>query len=473
MPLCILISCAATLASAQSMTSFVNEVNALSDPAAKETKVDSLMAAISAFPWADGDTAHFIYRGSASDVQIAGDFNGWTPGGGNALNLSGTDFWYYSRVFESNARMDYKVVLNGSSWNLDALNPNTVSGGFGPNSELAMPDYVQPWEIEDLGNPAGTIETINVSSSFTGKTYSVQIYLPPGYDPLASYPATYFHDGHEYVGLASTAIVFDNLIADGLVEPLIGVFIRPTDRNAEYAFEDRFDYADFCLQELVPYVDANYATDSQRHRRAIIGASFGGNISGLIAHRDPSIFGNVGLHSAAFWPNSNEVYNDWVLATPPNDLRIASIWGSYEGSLSTNNVDFQSGVLQASGFDHIWDELPEGHSWGLWRATVDDMVTFFFPPGGVGIGEMDQSQALLFPNPASDFVQFDPGSELCLDGILSIMSLDGKLIQQEQLQAGGACGVANIRLKELNPGFYLLQFDSQGRQYSKSLTIER
>jgi enterochelin esterase family protein len=31
------------------------------------------------------------------------------------------------------------------------------------------------------------------------------------------------------------------------------------------------------------------------------------------------------------------------------------------------------------GYTTYWKELPEGHSWGLWRATLDEMLEFFFP----------------------------------------------------------------------------------------------
>jgi enterochelin esterase family protein len=35
--------------------------------------------------------------------------------------------------------------------------------------------------------------------------------------------------------------------------------------------------------------------------------------------------------------------------------------------------------LQNNNYQLWWKELPEGHSWGLWRATLDDMLMFFFP----------------------------------------------------------------------------------------------
>ncbi|NNG25932.1 MAG: T9SS type A sorting domain-containing protein [Ignavibacteriaceae bacterium] len=36
-------------------------------------------------------------------------------------------------------------------------------------------------------------------------------------------------------------------------------------------------------------------------------------------------------------------------------------------------------ALIAKGYEIDWVELPEGHSWGLWRATIDKMLIYFFP----------------------------------------------------------------------------------------------
>ena len=112
-----------------------------------------------------------------------GDFNGWNPSPAPMTRLSQTNFFYYSRNFEMNARLDYKFVVNGSSWILDPENPNRVSGGFGPNSELAMPEYIQPWEIKyKPGINHGSVVYRTIFSNNTASNYQLQIYLPFGYD---------------------------------------------------------------------------------------------------------------------------------------------------------------------------------------------------------------------------------------------------------------------------------------------------
>jgi enterochelin esterase family protein len=37
--------------------------------------------------------------------------------------------------------------------------------------------------------------------------------------------------------------------------------------------------------------------------------------------------------------------------------------------------------LLNANYELDWLERPEGHSWGLWRATIDRMLIYFFPGG--------------------------------------------------------------------------------------------
>jgi enterochelin esterase-like enzyme len=327
----------------------------------------------------NGTDAYFLYVGSASSVAVAGDFNGWNPSGSSFSQFEDFDLWYKKISFESNARVDYKLVLNGSNWILDPKNPNRIAGGFGANSELAMPAYFQPLEIEKRnGIETGTVSQLSLASTNTGKTYTIHVYTPSGYNEDSQYPVAYFQDGAEYLSLASTANVFDNLIADAEIEPLIGVFVVPTDRNVEYAFEDRFKYTDFFVQELVPYIDSNYGTEALANRRAVIGDSYGGNISAIIAFSNPEVFGNCGIHSGAFQPNDFHT-NGIVMDGVKKDIKVVSIWGTYEGSSLPPNMRKVRDYLIEKEYEVIWKELPEGHSWGLWRATQDDMLEFFFP----------------------------------------------------------------------------------------------
>lgn len=384
---------------------FVDRVNAAL-PGDRAAIVDSFLNAAPAFPFIEDTVAHFVYRGSASTVTVPGDANGWDPAGYPMTRLSTTDLWYRAETFEENARLDYKFVLNGGSWILDPRNPHQVSGGFGPNSELAMPAYVQPWEIQyRTAIPHGRLESKSLYSVIRALAYTVRIYLPPGYDASGlSYPTAYFHDGGDYLNLGSTVNILDNLIDSGRIAPIVAVFVTPTNRNEEYAGSVRTQYRLFFVNELVPYIDGLYRTKHSPGDRATIGDSYGGNISALISYDHPGVFGLCGFHSAALQPNGYEAYELIVGGPVKSDsLRFCSAWGSYEGSL-TPNMRALTESLRTKGYEIPAMELHEGHSWGQWRATTDFILEHLFPASPVGVKEAEGIVSAFeleqnFPNP--------------------------------------------------------------------------
>jgi enterochelin esterase family protein len=349
------------------------------DPQARQLLVERFIDSLDTSPMIEGDTsAYFLYVGNVNRVSIAGDFNGWRPGF-NFQQIDTTGLWYRNLLFEPNARMDYKIVVDGTNWLLDPLNPNRIAGGFGFNSELAMPQYVQPWEI--INNPEaseGELIDDQLASQQMQKNFMLKVYLPPGYDSSSEYPVAYFQDGTDYINFGNATTILDNLIHHSMIEPLIGVFVVPNDRNVEYAFEERFLYRDFFVEELVPYIDSNYATRATPDQRAVIGDSYGGNISAIIAFSRPEVFGNCGIHSGAFQPNNFNT-NQLVMDGKKKEIKVASVWGTYEGASLPANMRQVRDYLVEMEYDIFWKELPEGHSWGLWRATTDDMLIFFFP----------------------------------------------------------------------------------------------
>lgn len=377
-----------SLLSAQShFTEFINHVNSLGEVTAKQAAVDSFMiyARTMGIPFIEDSTSNFIYLGTSSTVTIAGDFNGWNTSGWSMTRLNQTNFWYRSTKFELDARLDYKFVTNGSNWILDPENPHTCPGGFGPNSELSMPNYIQPWEINY--NPSilhGTMLTKTIFSTNVLSVYQLNIYLPPGYDSLSSktYPTVYFQDGSEYISLGKAVNVIDNLLDSGKIQPVIAVFVKPNNRNEEYAGSLRNKYRAFFVNELVSFIDANYKTQVDAKKRLVLGDSYGGNISALISYNHPEVFGLCGLHSGAFQNNNYEA-DSLILSGPIKDIKWCSIWGTYEPLYPNMRLIRDSLINRNYEFD--WLERPEGHSWGLWRATTDRMLEYFFPTNPLNV----------------------------------------------------------------------------------------
>jgi enterochelin esterase-like enzyme len=440
----------------QSFHDFITDVTGTAPPLC-QAKVDSFMQANTQFPLTEFDTlAHYVLTGNYNSVDLAGDINGWQTGMDALVNISNTNFWYVTHVYPNNARLDYKFVTNGSNWILDPNNPNQVSGGYGPNSELAMPQYVQPWEIEDYPNvPNGTIISTLLYSSGLDKNYQIKVYLPPNYDSTQSYPVAYFHDGLEYISLASADNILDNLIDSNLIEPLIGVFVKPNDRGEEYAFSQRYIYRDFFVDDLVPWVDSNWATRPDSSNRATIGASFGANISAIIAYTRPDVFYKTGQHSGAWWPNGFEVLNLPGFQTYPN-IPMASVWGAYEGGLTDLWRILEDSMTYYGAQNKYFKEYPEGHSWGLWRATLDEMLIELFPYQSFGIQENYADSGIrVYPNPATEFLTVE---EVWLEiPQYEIYDMLGRVVK------AGVLRDSKISVTCLKAGLYTLRLTNRSR----------
>lgn len=373
--------CAASSLPAQTFQDFINRVNA--NPENQRTAiVDSFMTAAGAFPFIEQDTlAHFIYRGSANSVTVPGDANGWNPNAFPMSRLATTNFWYHTHVFESDARLDYKFVLNGGAWILDPRNPYQVTGGFGPNSELRMPDYLPPPEIEfNAGIPHGTLRDTTFFSINMNNTRTVRIYTPPFYDSTSHrYPVILFHDGLDYVNLARAHYVIDNLIAQNRIEPVLAVFVPANSarRHEEYATTLQAAFTKFIVEEIMPWVDRRYRTRTDPSSRAVMGASDGGNISLWLGLNHPEVFGNVAAQSSNVESN---VHNGFE-THPRKDLKLYLDLGTYDIPLLLPRVRNFIPVLESKGYEFQYLEFHDGHSWGNWRGHIDNALELFFPAG--------------------------------------------------------------------------------------------
>lgn len=335
-------------------------------------------------PYIEGMKCNFIYRGIGTNVYLAGDMNGWSASSDKLQKLSTTNLFYATKTYELDSRLDYKFVRDGT-WILDPENPKTVSGGFGPNSELAMPNYVQPLEIKYYSDiPHGTLKDTTFFSTYLGNSRTVRVYLPPNYSASTdSFPMILFHDGLEYVSLASSHNVMDYLISRNEIEPIIAVFVPPVNRTSEYSESSMGTFTNFIVNEVIPYIDSRYRTKRTPGSRATAGASNGGNISLWLAYSHPEIFGNVAAHSSNVITSISQGFQN----SPKLNLKVYLDIGKYDIAMLIPLVRNLRSILESKNYDLYYREYNEGHSWGFWRAHIDDYMKFFFPKTSTNVEE--------------------------------------------------------------------------------------
>ena len=326
--------------------------------------------------------ATFLYQGEAREVSLAGDMNGWDTVIDELTRIEGTDVHFLSREFEQDARLDYKLVVDGQEWVLDPNNARTMTGGYGPNSHFWMPGYVAPPEVELHEQMAhGTVESFELASKHEGRSRTVSVYLPPGYASSSeSYPVLYLNDGKDALELGRVDRVMDWLAHEGTVPGVIVVLVPPVDRGKEYALDEVFE--SLFVEEVVPAIDERYRTRREAAYRAIGGISMGGSAALSLALRYPEVFGRCVAQSSGGPDENAYAVLERIRQGPKQGVSFYLDVGTYESNLhGTDLLDYSRSLrdaLSARGEELEYQEVHEGHSWGNWRARLDDVLRLFW-----------------------------------------------------------------------------------------------
>ncbi|HNP17817.1 MAG TPA: alpha/beta hydrolase-fold protein [Fulvivirga sp.] len=336
------------------------------------------------------DSVAFVYRGEAKSVIWNGDFNSW--GKSKAFQNKGTrlgksDIWILKAKFPADARLDYKIVVDGK-WIVDPHNEHQQWSGVSngePNSELRMKNWnPSPWTKNTATKKGQLTNSITLQSNSLGYPVNVQYYTPNGYEKLQNLPSVYVTDGQEYSDhkLGAMIEILDNLIEQQKIEPIIAVFIDPRDvknnsvnrRAEELTLNPKF--ASFITDELVPFTDSSYKTSTENNDRAILGTSLGGLNATYLGVVAPNIFGKVAIQSPAYW-YKQEIMN--LVANSEGFPNKVSITTGVINDTSEEARKMKRLIEEKPQTQLQYIEVNEGHSWGNWRALIDDQLIFLFP----------------------------------------------------------------------------------------------
>jgi enterochelin esterase family protein len=211
-----------------------------------------------------GDERHrlvtFLWRGQEDTKHVlivGGVVPRWAYSKDSAeqklmTRLSGTDVWYKTYRVRSDARVTYLLSPNdplvedkkSPTWQVDPLNPHRFEFKLDPEnpqssnvtpavSVLSLPDAPpRRWTQPRDGVAHGKITETRIASTLLGNERRLWVYTPPGYRAGANrYPLLVLFDGWEYLHWIPTPTILDNLLAAGLIPPLVAV----NDRHSFWA----------------------------------------------------------------------------------------------------------------------------------------------------------------------------------------------------------------------------------------------
>ena len=344
------------------------------------------MAQLQQAPVVDSNQAVFLWQGAAVSVALWGDMNGWNLDQLWQLSrLQDTDLWYYSAEFEPTARLDYQYIVNNQAPRLDPLNPNTVPTRFEPRSELRMPAYRRPPELEvGAAVPSGAVTRHTLSSETLSQERSFWVYRPVGQIVGRDFPVLFVLDGGDYLNLIDAPDILDRLIANRDILPLVVVFSTPVLREQEYHRSEA--YTRFLADELAPYVQENFGVAIDPAQTGVLGSGLGGLAAVHAAVTRPDRFG-LAAGFSGFYSLDDEALARAAGRQTAALGRFYLVAGRYETAVSelgtAINVPQASQrlvqVLQPRATAVQYDERPQGHSWGLWRDSFGDALRFLYP----------------------------------------------------------------------------------------------
>jgi enterochelin esterase-like enzyme len=322
----------------------------------------------------------------------------------------------------------YHLTVDGGTFN----DPGTLNfyGSTRWESGVEIPAHDQDfYALKDV--PHGRVQQVLFPSKFTNSISArpAYVYTPPDYDkdPTKRYPVLYLQHGwgeNEYAwwnqGCAN--LIMDNLIAEGKTRPFIIVMTYgltnegpgPGGRGrrggpgagapgagagtnaapaaggqvaaagtnsaagprggganpftgASAAFEK------VLVDELIPYIDANFRTLSDQPHRAMAGLSMGGAETHYITLKHLDKFSHIGLFSGGVI-TTNDVSN-----TPDFREKVKVVFASCGSRENPGNINANHEALVGIGIKNTAYVSPDtAHEFLTWRRSLHEFAPLLF-----------------------------------------------------------------------------------------------
>ncbi|MDJ0842463.1 MAG: PQQ-binding-like beta-propeller repeat protein [Acidobacteriota bacterium] len=359
---------------------WVRELEANDD---KKAAIDTFLAKQKSFPIMEGDRfVHVVYRGDVPDAAISGEGPGL--GTQSPLNqVAGSDFYYFSFELPRDAHISYQIAVNFEEPGPDPRNPYKVQDRWSADeyhSLLAMPGWSDSNHLVEPKNK-GKLVTVPFKSEHTKMERKLRVHLPAGYEQgERRYPVLYVTCGPGAVEKGLLTHTLDNL-AGKKTDRIIAVFVD-SKGWAEGESPMVEDFAAMLTEELVPFIDQRYRTNTGK--RAILAHARQAypSIRAALAH--PGTFCAVATQSGEFNEAMREALAALVTEASMNQ-RLIIEWGAYDGPADDPRQDvpaWNEAMVARFGELGLKVEnrvLPMGDEWGNWRTRHDDLLQLLFP----------------------------------------------------------------------------------------------
>ena len=270
----------------------------------------------------------------------------------------------------------YHLTIDGGVFN----DPGAMNyyGSVRWESGIEIPAHDQDfYALKDV--PHGNVQQVLFPSASTNTSRRAFVYTPPGYDKDKSkkYPVLYLQHGWgedetAWSNQGRANLIMDNMIAKGSIKPFIIVMtygmtneVRPggiRDFKID-AFQTVF------VDELIPYIDANFRTQADMSHRAMAGLSMGGMETHTITLNKPDVFSYYALLSGGTY-NPTEI---------KDKSKVKLIFLSCGSKERPDNVKNAVTALKDAGYNAVsYISENTAHEFLTWRRSLHELAPLLF-----------------------------------------------------------------------------------------------
>jgi len=284
----------------------------------------------------------------------------------------------------------YHLTIDGGTFN----DPGTLNfyGSVRWESGIEIP--AQDQDFYALKNvPHGKVQQVLFPSKSTNTSRRAFVYTPPDYDKdqTKRYSVLYLQHGWgedetAWSNQGHANLIMDNLIVEGKIRPFLIVMTYGMTNEIKFGGLRNFDIKPFqtvLVDELIPYIDANFRTLSDQSHRAMAGLSMGGMETKSITLANLDKFSHIGLFSGGTFSM------DDVNKTPgfKQKVKLAFVsFGSRELGNNRGGRGFFGGdpranadSLKQAGINSVFYVSPEtAHEFLSWRRALREFAPLLF-----------------------------------------------------------------------------------------------
>jgi enterochelin esterase-like enzyme len=270
----------------------------------------------------------------------------------------------------------YHLTVDGGTFN----DPGTLNyyGSTRWESGIEIPAHDQ--EFYELKNvPHGNVAQVLFPSKITNTSRRAFVYTPPGYhkDGATRYPVLYLQHGWgedetAWANQGHANLIMDNLVAERKIKPFIIVMTYGMTNEVKWGKIREFKIDTFqtvLVDELMPYIDANFRTVPNRANRAMAGLSMGGMETKMITLAKPDVFSHYALLSGG----------TYAPADLQDKSKVKLIFLSCGSKEKPDGVKKAVDDLKAAGFNAVsYISENTAHEFQTWRRSLKELAPLLF-----------------------------------------------------------------------------------------------